>query len=419
MTTFDPPELKSRVVSAFKVLGEFLYFEWDALDKSFEPAANSNAVVNEQTIVESVHFPGQDSALDRPLTELLAWAEGLKTGKLIDRREFRSPTLTIVYVAPVNDLAHVVSMEEVENIFGSLEQTVEVGEKRYTVSLVHGLTLFGLKIGEEGSFDKYNPPCSDQDTFVQVIHPDGDQAAISAIVDAYLYELHSSLGLQYQRSRYVEVEDWETFREEALNEASNNEPRLRPLLVGPGLGELLELFNEASSVGQVEYAVLGYTKVIEYVSATVVKEHAHQAIRTRLLSQAALRPDAAFIEGLTAVVEDQRVFQKDSEAIRLTIENCCDAPQLAPKAPDHLTQLKRITDKSKGDEKKEALKKLAECVSATRNLIVHAKTNFTPKGHECPESQLGALRNCLRLAAEQAIRWFANVPESFRVLKSG
>jgi len=409
--------LETRVVDAFKALGDFMDIEWGALDRNYQPAADWEELVTEDTVIEGVRLPRTDFGLDMTVGQLLVWAEELKKGKLIDRRDFTSPNFTLVYIEPVNDLA-CAALGSIRATVGPLEQTAVSGEQKYRMRLVEGMTLFGAKIAEEGSYEKWWPPCTESDLFVEVACAGGEYATASALVDSYLYEIHCSLGLQFQRARYVEaVEDWDEETKNALK-AVGSGGRLRPVLFGPGIQDLMILFNEATSVRQVEYAVLGYTKVIEYVAATVVKQRAHQAIRTRLLSPAALRPDATFIEDFCALIEDQRTFQKDSEAIRLTIETCCDAPQLASAAPLHLTSLKAVTDASKPEERRDGLKKLAECISSTRNQIVHAKTNFTPRGAECPEDQLGALRECLAIAAQQVIRWFADVPESFRVLKA-
>jgi hypothetical protein len=418
MTEFSPPDLQIRVVNAFKSLGQFMEIEWGGLDENYETVTDWEETVTEDTVIEGVGLPRTDFGSNVTVGQLLVWAEELREGRLINRRDFSSPNFTLAYIEPVNDLA-CAALGSLRKTFGRLEQTVVSGQQSYRIQLVEGMTLFGAKIAQEGSYEKWCPPCVESDAFVEVAHAGGKYATASALVDSYLYEIHSSLGLQFRRDRYVEaVDDWDEETKDALKAVdSERGGRLRPLLFGPGIQDLMILFNEAASIGQVEYAVLGYTKVVEYVAATVVKQRAHQAIRTRLLSPAALRPDASFIEDFCALIEDQRTFQKDSEAIRLTIETCCDAPQLASAAPSHLASLRAVTDISKPEERRDGLKKLAECISSTRNQIVHAKTNFTPKGAECPEDQLPALRDCLSIAAQQVIRWFADVPESFRVLK--
>jgi hypothetical protein len=418
MTQFNPPDLETRVISAFKALGDFMEIEWGALDQKYQPVADWEEIVTENTVIEGVGLSRTDFGSDMTVGQLLVWAEELKKCRLIDRRDFTSPNFTVVYIEPVNDIA-CAALGSIRNTFGQLEQTVASAQQEYRIQLVEGMTLFGAKIAKDGSYEKWCPPCEQSDAFVEVAHPGGEYATASALVESYLYEIHSSLGLQFKRARYLEpLDDWDEKTKNALEAAGAAQGgRLRPLLFGPGIHDLMVLFNEASSIDQVEYAVLGYTKVIEYVAATVVKQRAHQAIRTRLLSPAALRPDATFIEDFCALIEDQRTFQKDSEAIRLTIETCCDAPQLASAAPSHLGSLNAVTDISKPEERRDGLRKLAECISSTRNEIVHAKTNFTPKGSECPKDQLTALRDCLTIAAQQVIRWFSDVPESFRVLK--
>lgn len=418
---FRPPELQARVADALAFLKEFMDIGWHPVDeKDFDPFSQAHELVTEETVVESISLPRSDVTFDMSLAMLIQWANELKDGKLIDRSIFRSSTTTLVYVEPVSDVAQIAS-EGIEDRLGDLAQEVTVGEDRFHVELVQGATQFGAKIAEEGTYEKWCPPCSAFDTFIRVNHSKRNDSVIGGLVEAFLYELDSTLGLSFRRSRYVESgDDWDEESDRAISElVPGGKVRLRPVLHGLGVSDLLALFNEAATVTSAEYAILGYTKVVEYVAATVVKQQAHQAVRGRLLSPDALRPDAKFLDGLLALAEDQRAFQKDSEAIRLTVEICCDASQLALVAPPCLPSLQRVTDLSKTEDRREALRKLAECISSTRNQVVHAKTNFTRKGVECPEAQLGQLRACLRTAAQQTIGWFCGVPESFRVLKDG
>jgi hypothetical protein len=66
------------------------------------------------------------------------------------------------------------------------------------------------------------------------------------------------------------------------------------------------------------------TKVIEYVSQTVVKAQLVSTIQKKLYSAEALSPNAEFIIELQNMFNEQRNYTKDREAIRLTILTCCE-----------------------------------------------------------------------------------------------
>ncbi len=59
---------------------------------------------------------------------------------------------------------------------------------------------------------------------------------------------------------------------------------------------------------------------------------------------------------------------------------------------------------------------LSQAISDTRNYIAHAKANYRNKGLECPEDEKERFIIVLRIIARQCIRWFANQPDSKRVL---
>jgi hypothetical protein len=193
--------------------------------------------------------------------------------------------------------------------------------------------------------------------------------------------------------------------------------RLRPLIGGPGVESLLRLYEGAiGRVGDGEQHFVGFIKVIEYVSATVVNTERNAQIRRRLLSPKALTPDAGFIRDLSQLFESLRNFKKDAEALRLAIETCCDAVQLAQHAPPHLRQLASIVETSKEGDRKKALDALSATFSATRNMFSHAKANYTLTGDECPEGELAQLTKCARVAAQQCARWFAHSDLSLRII---
>jgi hypothetical protein len=50
-----------------------------------------------------------------------------------------------------------------------------------------------------------------------------------------------------------------------------------------------------------------------------------------------------------------------------------------------------------------SLNRFSDVLSATRNLIAHAKANYTLTGDECPSDQYEAFAVSAKLAAEQAI----------------
>ncbi|HEC0150757.1 TPA: hypothetical protein R1Q12_005125, partial [Escherichia coli] len=202
--------------------------------------------------------------------------------------------------------------------------------------------------------------------------------------------------------------------DEDIGELVGQAGRLRPLLIGQGLLSVLSEFNSAHGANRSDWSLLSYVKCIEYVAATVVREKQYEDLRKRLLTRDALKPNAEFMDGLLLLFEENRTLTKDAEAIRLSIERCCDPIPMAGHAPVFLRTLAKIGPSSTLAQRQASLLDLSAALTATRNQLAHAKANYRRTGKECPPEQLSSLVVCARIAAEQCIRWYSSRPEDLR-----
>ena len=46
-------------------------------------------------------------------------------------------------------------------------------------------------------------------------------------------------------------------------------------------------------------------------------------------------------------------------------------------------------------------------------MFSHAKTNYTKKGMECPKEQLFKFGECIKVVANQVIRWYARQSNTY------
>ena len=280
-------------------------------------------------------------------------------------------------------------------------------------SLVRGFTIFGILVAFSGEYDKYFPPILDTDLFVEIRFSQTISKSLEQnIVEAYLFELNSSLDISLEISPRPSID--ESWLDEQCDDFLQD-TRFRPLIIGKGTTELLKLYNKAVSSKDLDVQILYFTKAIEYVSSTVIRIQSNEAIRAKLLSARALQPDADFISELESVFETQRSFKKDREAIRQTIVTCCEASELAKFVPAFLKELKQVSVESSLQDKTKGLEALSKSLYSTRNEIAHAKANYTPTGEECPENQLADFTKCVQVATQQVIRWYYFSPESIRL----
>jgi hypothetical protein len=284
-----------------------------------------------------------------------------------------------------------------------------------TCCLTAGFTVFGAAVAASGEYDKAFPPILSGEVFVEVRFRAGEIAEDSAryCADAYLFELSSSVGLDFEVDPRPTL-DYED--PEELDWRHSYDVRLRPLMLGMGMPELLRLYNRAAVATDDEIKVLYFAKVMEYVSRTVVNQRAYEVIRAKLLSPRSLSPDVSYVAELQAVVEEQRVFRKDREAVRQATIACCEASEIAGAAPQFLAKLRKVSPEDAPKKKEEALAELGASLYATRNRVAHAKADYEPTGEECPEEQMPDFAECAKLAAQQAVRWYHSRPENARVL---
>jgi len=288
--------------------------------------------------------------------------------------------------------------------------------RRVKVCLATGFTLFAMHVVDAGLDHEYFPPVSaSEEAFVEVScsHNLTEEDSL-AFVHAYVFELSATAGAEFVLSPRLEVDE-DPFGE--FSEESSDLPRrFRPLATGKGISELLSIYNRAIGTLDDELRLLCFTKVIEFVAQTVIRRQSTELIRAKLMSSRAISPDAQFITELELLMEQQRAFKKDREAIRLTVSQCCDSTELARHSPPFLKEL--LVSNLAADPKAQALAlpRFADVLYSTRNAIAHAKANYTATGDECPAAQVPAFTACAKVAAEQVIRWFEAIPTGQRVV---
>lgn len=300
--------------------------------------------------------------------------------------------------------------------------STEYKGKEVSCSIVHGITLFGLKVLEMREYNKYLPPVTYQDYFIKITGQNLTNEEFEEIVNAYIFELSAcdviNLSLSY-RPKPEDFEDKET--EEFLNQIQY----MRTLLSGKGIDEVIKIYNGALKSFDIERKIIQYTKVIEFVSQTVIRLEKTERIQCKLSSLRSLKSDANFIKELEQAFTDfNDKYSRDSEAIKSTILRCCDIEDICDLAPKYLKKIRDLK-KQLGNQKAnrvellEAAKfELAQSISDTRNAISHAKANYTSKGKECPDDEMDYFLEMIRVVAVQVIKWYFNIHENQRITAS-
>jgi hypothetical protein len=402
---FVPKELKQEVsdlLNFFKEHSIGYDLDFDDYDQGDEE------LIIDEDYELAAWFPDSYYEETHTVGDLLAIVHEANQVKVFNEYKFVGERVALFYLdSPLQELMHMYCIE--------IPTTKEIiDDQEYVIEVVSGLTSYGIKLIMDKKYDDHVPPVDDNyDNFIEVRAEDSLEERIAeSLVEAYLFELKSTLGISIHLSARITSGD-SIYDEPDYNDDTT---RLRPLLRGKGVHELLKLYNSSLNTSNTEILVLTYTKVIEYVSQTVIQKDLINSVSKKLFSSRALNPDANYIMELSKVFEENRTNQKDYYAIKLTIETCCDLYEIREQAPKFLKFTKKLNHDSKDNDKFKAIEEVANAISNTRNMFAHAKTNYEKKGMECPTEQLGDFTKCLDILTQQVIRWFAKEHEDNRVV---
>ncbi|MCV6622200.1 MAG: hypothetical protein OIF51_10675 [Cellvibrionaceae bacterium] len=392
------------------------HFSPEKIEEDFEDGDSEQEVISawlNETV--TLYLPRCEYDYDIEVKDLEAYIDELKSAKLIDNVECYTKKRFLVRVHPVysdNASEFYSAMNHIENkLDGAFLTTIQVSGIDCKCRITSGATIFGVIVASNGSYDKYFPPVTPDDIFIEIEYSDKqiDLELARNIYKSFIFELSASIGLDFSISPRPEIID-----DDEDDHAEDEFPdKVRPLIIGKGLSEPLDLYNKAIESPSDDISILYFAKVIEFVSQTVIKIQLIDKVRTKLLSRRALNPEADFITELEKVYESNKVYRKDREALKVTIATCCDASELTELIPGKIKK-QWMTNLRKNNEE-HALSELAASIVSTRNSIAHAKANYDPTGSEIPVSDYESLAKCMKVCAQQAIRWYSGRHEAQRI----
>ena len=284
-------------------------------------------------------------------------------------------------------------------------------DKCYEVSLLSGLTPFGMRVVIDEAYGEYNPPVSDE-YYVSIESEDKlEEKVTDEILNAYIFEIYTTANIELEIAPRVKESWWDY---DYVNDDYKT-LEFRPLKLGKGVNKLYQLFNSSISITNSEVKILFLSKVIEYVSQTVIKNELVNCMLNKLRTQKALAPDANFVMELEHIFKVNNNYTKDVERYKITIKTCCDIMSIKEIAPVYLKKLNELKIDSNTKEIENAQKELAIAISNTRNELAHAKPNYSPKGLECPSGYLDDFAAMLKIISEQVVRWYVDQSEISRI----
>lgn len=228
------------------------------------------------------------------------------------------------------------------------------------------------------------------------------------LIKRYLYDVSSKLGYSVSIDTF---HNWPDFskEDETICKYKNQVLALDNI---PPYTKAMDNYIGALSTPDDTIRFLMYYKVIEYFYQRVsMKEYYEKCIEAQSFDEFEL-------------LNRKEVFKSGEEIIPKTILRNCVEPNEMVFMFDLLPKKIQIDLKKRNKWKKEegVIGKLneikndiASILYSTRNSIVHAKTNYKPKGNECPEEDMEELNEFMDKLCQCVFAWNGRQAEHYRL----
>lgn len=279
--------------------------------------------------------------------------------------------------------------------------------------------LIGLAASQKKEYSKYHPPCSSH-WAVEVRYPSKERRLSKndeeKLIWAFLFELAHDYRIAFSFSTFIKESEYHEepeYYKEALQkdttELSSSIEDYNPAM---------ELFIKANQGVSDDLKYLIYYKVFEYFAPFYSRMDAFEAMRKKLDSSNVNLRNGDFVASIFELTKNYEKSIRDKELIKSVIDNTFDLIDIYANIPISIRQkinVVKLEYKSKRDLVDRVINHLGDVLYATRNGIVHAKSNFEPTGVECPDEDLEQLNEFMHMACYSTIKWYNRLPEHLKM----
>lgn len=210
--------------------------------------------------------------------------------------------------------------------------------------------------------------------------------------------------------------------EDEIEEPENTTIKVTDLI---GYSPMLKLYKQALATEDQEIRFLQFYKIIEHISPVVARLEAYDKLNKRLDILASSERDYKYLDSLFSITRKYDTDVKDDYLAISVIQSCVDVIPLWKFLPEknkkqirsnlHLQSDEPTDDSIKDDQLVSLQKQIANILYATRNNIVHAKSNYTQNGIELQGDELIDGNKMMDMIAMSIIQWNERQPEAYKV----
>lgn len=258
-----------------------------------------------------------------------------------------------------------------------------------------------------------------------------EDSAVIELAERICFYLTDNLGVAvypWSGPDIIEIYDtMDEYYEDDEDEETDDEEDGSPIDLNmlPTYSPLLKVYRQAKGVDDQEIQFLQYYKVIEYISPVVARRVAYEQLNKRLDLLPAVKRDYKYLDSIIAVARKYDKDMRDDLLAASVIENCVDVVPLYGMIPERLRrtikkncslQKDTLTDEDVNEDQIRGIQKgIAAILYATRNSIVHAKSNYNPTGNELNAEELSEGNSVMEIIARSIVNWNERQAEGFRI----
>lgn len=295
-----------------------------------------------------------------------------------------------------------------EYYYEHLVPNIKFETDEYSMRIVSNPFLIGIITSRDGIYNEDFGifPCSDYKA-VEIAYKNGKKSEEDDIkfIKTCLYHIASKYNVPISIGKFRTWDD--ITDEENDNDIIVGTSELIPYC------RAMDYYIEGLSIGKADIKYLHLYKILEYFSPIVSKKMSYEQLNQRLDALQIVDRDSEYLESIFKLTKQYEVSLKDKELAYTVLNECVDIALLFPFLPEDIQkmiskschfEIKNIT--SLNSSNIETIKKeIADILYATRNSIVHAKSNYTSTGKECSEENMEQLNEFMVKLCECLFIW--------------
>lgn len=305
-----------------------------------------------------------------------------------------------------------------EYYYEHLVPEIKFETDKYTMEIVSNPFLIGIIASRNGIYneDFGVHPCSNYKA-VEIVYKGerGREEEEIKFIKSCLYHIASKYNVPITIGEFW---TWDDITDMQNDESITvNESELIPYC------QAMDYYTEGLIIEKADIKYLHLYKIIEYFSPIVSKKASYEQLNKRLDALQVTERDSEYLESIFNLAKQYEVSLKDKELANTVLNECIDIALLFSFLP--IGTQKSISKSCHFDIKdirilnpstiENVKKEIAGILHATRNSIVHAKSNYKNTGKECPEDDLDQLNEFMYKLCQCLFIWNSRQKKELQV----